>query len=319
MRYHGFGMVTLGIFLTALCVTILAAEFFRHRTRALPAYGWLSLGALVLVHGLVFRKVQPVATYFTPIAWTFYILLADACVYAINGRSRLQQAPRQLGQIALLSLPLWLVFEAYNLRLQNWIYVGLPQNFPARLLGYAWSFMTITPAVFLTADLIRAFEWFRPTEPVRFSRAAHHAMLAAGALLLTIPLVLPREAGAYLFALVWLGFIFLLDPVNYAFQLPSLLYDLEQGRRDRLYSLMLSGVVCGFLWEFWNHWATGKWIYVFPMFQQWKIFEMPVPGFLGFPPFALECFTMYVAAAGLLGWVKRRDQKQPPKEAARNP
>jgi hypothetical protein len=24
-----------------------------------------------------------------------------------------------------------------------------------------------------------------------------------------------------------------------------------------------------------------------------KLFEMPVPGFLGFPAFALECFTMY--------------------------
>jgi hypothetical protein len=24
-----------------------------------------------------------------------------------------------------------------------------------------------------------------------------------------------------------------------------------------------------------------------------KVFEMPVPGYLGFPAFALECFTMY--------------------------
>jgi hypothetical protein len=25
-----------------------------------------------------------------------------------------------------------------------------------------------------------------------------------------------------------------------------------------------------------------------------KLFEMPVPGYLGFPAFAIECFTMYV-------------------------
>ena len=25
-----------------------------------------------------------------------------------------------------------------------------------------------------------------------------------------------------------------------------------------------------------------------------KVFEMPVPGYLGFPAFAIECFTMYV-------------------------
>ena len=28
--------------------------------------------------------------------------------------------------------------------------------------------------------------------------------------------------------------------------------------------------------------------------EQVKIFEMPLPGYLGFPAFALECFTMYV-------------------------
>jgi len=45
--------------------------------------------------------------------------------------------------------------------------------------------------------------------------------------------------------------------------------------------------------------------YTFPMFQNIKIFEMPVPGYLGFLPFALECFSMYVSAAWVLGWVKR--------------
>jgi hypothetical protein len=36
------------------------------------------------------------------------------------------------------------------------------------------------------------------------------------------------------------------------------------------------------------------------MFQNVKIFEMPAPGYLGFPPFAVECFVMYGSAAGLL-------------------
>jgi hypothetical protein len=125
-------------------------------------------------------------------------------------------------------------------------------------------------------------------------------MTAAGAVLLAVPLVAPMPAAAYLFALVWLGFVFLLDPVNYRLGLPSLLGDLERGRRGRLYGLLISGWVCGWLWEFWNYWAAAKWLYIFPMFQEWKIFEMPAPGFLGFPPFALECFTMYVTAAGLL-------------------
>jgi hypothetical protein len=299
-------MVKLGVALAALTVTILVAEFLRQRSRPFPLYGWLGLAALVGFEWLMFRHVEPVATYFTPLAWTCYILIADAAVFSINSKSRLQQAPLQLARIALLSLPLWLIFEAYNLRLQNWAYVGLPKNLAARWLGYAWSFMTIIPAIFVTTDLLRAFHWFSPTKPVKFSLRVHRSFIVAGALLLILPLTLPREVASYLFAFVWLGFVFLLDPANYRLRLPSLLGDLELGRRDRVYSLLLSGCVCGILWEFWNYWAHAKWLYVFPMFQQWKIFEMPVPGFLGFPPFALECFAMYVTTARLLGWLKPR-------------
>ena len=46
--------------------------------------------------------------------------------------------------------------------------------------------------------------------------------------------------------------------------------------------------------EFWNYWAGAKWHYTVPIMEHTKIFEMPVPGYFGFPAFALECFTMYV-------------------------
>jgi hypothetical protein len=36
-----------------------------------------------------------------------------------------------------------------------------------------------------------------------------------------------------------------------------------------------------------------------------KIFQMPAPGYLGFVPFAMECFAMYVTAAWLVGWLRR--------------
>jgi hypothetical protein len=57
---------------------------------------------------------------------------------------------------------------------------------------------------------------------------------------------------------------------------------------------MLSGFLCGILWEFWNYWSRAKWHYTVPIMERLKIFEMPVPGYLGFPAFGLECFTMYV-------------------------
>jgi hypothetical protein len=56
----------------------------------------------------------------------------------------------------------------------------------------------------------------------------------------------------------------------------------------------LSGFLCGILWEFWNYWARTKWHYTVPIMANTRIFEMPVPGYLGFPAFAIECFAMYV-------------------------
>ena len=47
------------------------------------------------------------------------------------------------------------------------------------------------------------------------------------------------------------------------------------------------------LWEFWNYGSGAKWIYNIPFFNQWKVFEMPLPGFLGFMPFALECYLLW--------------------------
>ena len=56
---------------------------------------------------------------------------------------------------------------------------------------------------------------------------------------------------------------------------------------------MAAGWTCGILWEFWNYWAAAKWIYIFPIGQSSKVFEMPLLGYLGFLPFALECKVMY--------------------------
>jgi len=46
--------------------------------------------------------------------------------------------------------------------------------------------------------------------------------------------------------------------------------------------------------EFWNFWAATKWEYHVPYLGHIKIFEMPVLGFLGFLPFAVESYAIYV-------------------------
>ncbi|MGA7221869.1 MAG: hypothetical protein WBX16_03350 [Candidatus Acidiferrales bacterium] len=295
-----------GVAITTATVLVLVIGLFRaRRRRAFPAYGWLGWVALVSAEVLMFAHVEPVATYFTPIAWSAYILIADAAVLAVTGRSRLNDAPIVVARMALLSIPLWLIFEAYNLRLQNWTYVGVPLPWLAGYLGYGCSFATITPAIFETSDLVQALLPPLPGEPWKISRATENILIICGAACLIAPLAVPQRIGTHLFALVWIGFLLLLDPINRRLGLPSFLGDLSEGFRRRVYGFVLAGWICGWLWEFWNYWAAARWQYTFPMFQRWKIFAMPAPGFVGFLPFALECFVMYVTAAWLVGWVKR--------------
>lgn len=288
-------LVTVGVAATAAAVTLLVLEWCaRPRRAAYPFHGYAGLAILVVAELLLFRRVEPVATYFTPLAWTAYILTADAAVFSRRGRSRLRSEPREFAWTAFWSVPLWLVFEAYNWRLHNWEYVGMPEALWEQALGSTWAFATIVPALLETADLVAALGWFEraTARGWRFFLRWRRTTALVGAAFLVVPLVVPVRWAAYLFALVWLGFAFLLEPVNYARGHDALLGDLERNRGQRLYALFAAGLVCGLLWEFWNYWAAARWVYVFPMFQAMKVFEMPLPGYLGFPAFAVECYAM---------------------------
>src|ERR1700676_3677857 len=110
-------MIGIGVAITAVTVGVLVLGFFRSRRRGpFPAHGWLGIVALAGAEWLMLCGVEPIATFFTPIAWSAYILIADAAVLALTNRSRLHDAPITLGRMALLSVPLWLIFEVYNLR-----------------------------------------------------------------------------------------------------------------------------------------------------------------------------------------------------------
>jgi hypothetical protein len=294
-------MPLVGVILTALAVAGMLALYWRRpHVCAYPLYGYLGLAVIVAAEAALFAGLPFVRMFMTPLAWTGYIAAVDAAVYSLSGDSLARRRRGAFLAVIAVSTPFWLIFEAYNLRLHNWTYINLPASSGVRYFGYAWAFSTIWPGMLETAYLLRAAGlWRRRGARLCFSRPVRRFFIVLGAAMLAIPLLVPRALAAYLFGLVWLGFIFLLDPLNSRLSAASLLDDLEHGRRDRLYSLLLGGAICGILWEFWNYWADTKWVYIFPMFQNLKIFEMPVPGYLGFPPFAVEYFCMYVLVAAL--------------------
>lgn len=287
--------IAIGVILLAGTLGFIGRRYFRCRRTRFPVWGWAGLGIILLAELLlVLRAIPWVTTFFTPIVWTGYILLVDAMVASLKGESRLRDVGSCLA-LAFWSIPLWLIFEAYNLRLRNWIYVGTPSSAALHTFLDVWAFATIWPAIYETADLVEALGFFHANHKSKTpSTPAGRALIAiAGLILVSVPPLVPARIGSYLFGAVWVGFVLLLDPLNDHWQGPSLLRDFEAGSHTKLGALLLAGWICGILWEFWNYWAGAGWLYTFSIGQSWKVFQMPAPGFLGFPPFAVECWVMF--------------------------
>ena len=66
----------------------------------------------------------------------------------------------------------------------------------------------------------------------------------------------------------------------------------ERGDWRVVISLALGSLLCGFFWEMWNYYSYPKWIYHTPGAEFARIFELPLLGYGGYVPFALELYAM---------------------------
>lgn len=251
-----------------------------------------ALAVLVLSTTLMLARVEPFVTWYYIFAWYPTLALLDAGGAARSGRYYLLSRPRFAFSLLFWSAILWYVFELINFRVQNWYYVFLPTDRGVRWLGITLSFMTVLPAIFLgarwlrTQDVAESVRW----PGLRVTAGRLTGLFVAGLLFAGLTLAWPR----YFYPLVWGALTLLLEPWNYrADPQRSLLGDLERGRPGRILRLLLAGLAIGLIWELYNIEARGKWIYTVPGLEGFKLFEMPVPGFLGFPVFALDCFVAY--------------------------
>lgn len=264
-------------------------------------HGWIGAGLIVAAEAALVAGQPLVARWFTPLVWTGYVLLLDGLVARLTGASYLSSARVEGVTVALTSVAGWWLFEWYNaprfwrggadLTGLWWRYHGLEENLFLRRFGYDWAFATIFPALFLTAAALRASAFrrarIRPWSP---PSGLLTAAVVAGAMAVALPLLVPSP---WLVPLVWTGWILLLEPLNYRAGRPSWLGDLVRGDASAVLSLLAAGAICGVLWEFWNYWAAARWTYAVPYLPGVKLFEMPVLGYLGFPPFALECYAIF--------------------------
>ena len=253
--------------------------------------------ALTVVTPLVFAAAlvgalsgrEPWHTWFYSIAWWSLLLFLDAAVYRRRKESLFLSHPHRFFFFAGFSVVLWFLFEALNLRLGNWTYQGLPAERPARWAGYILAFATVVPAVMESADFLETCGWpFRGTGSPPRARLPGAAISAAGALMLAAALAWPT----LFFPFVWIAFALLVDPLNDRLGAPSLLRDWREGSTRRLKLLLSAGLLCGLLWEALNMPAGARWVYYLPGLDRMKVFEMPLPGYLGFPLFAVEVFAL---------------------------
>lgn len=259
---------------------------------ALAAAGAAGLAASAL--GLAVGTAWLKPFFFLPAWWSLLALLVG-----LNRRG--PRAPGSARDAAVfarraaVSVPFWLAYEALNLRLRDWEYIGLPEPRGPRWAGYALAFATVLPAILETAAFLRA-RWpageTGARRPWLLGPGAAAAQSGLGALCLALPLWEP----ALFFPLVWASAFLLFEPAVAAKRpAASWLAALAEGSSRDLRVLLTSGLLCGLAWEGLNFWAGGKWRYTFPWPRGPKLFEMPWLGFVGFLPFALGAASAWHA------------------------
>jgi hypothetical protein len=255
---------------------------------------------VLLILGVPFIK-----DWFYSFAWWSFILIMDSLNFRRTKRSPLSESTKLFLFTAFISVFVWLIFELFNLRLRNWTYHDLPPSLWERWLGYFVAFASVIPAIKEIAFFIRSF--FKGKEfslfKIRVSPLLLRILFILGVFSVFLSLSWPR----IFFPFVWLCFIFLLEPLNYRLKNRTFLREVEEEKWSLVLSWILAGLLAGILWEFWNFWATSHWQYSLPYLNSGRVFQMPVFGYTGFLPFALEVFALYQ----FLFWFYRKLEGKP--------
>jgi hypothetical protein len=255
-------------------------------------YGIIGVILIILVEINFFLKIQPFANWYFPIIWFSYIFVVDSIIYKIKGNSLISNKFKTFLGMVIISSLFWYVFELTNISLNNWQYQGIEGLKNLTPLFTFLSFSTVLPALFETFELIRSIRLFENKKlksKHKITKRFLYITISLGIISFFLPLIFP----VFTFPLIWLGFFLILDPINYINNQPSIIKHLKDKKLAIPLSLLLAGIILGFLWEFWNYWAIPKWTYNIPFLNFFKLFEMPILGYLGYFPFAFELYSMY--------------------------
>ena len=262
---------------------------------------------------LLARSARLVAVNMTPLAWIGYIIFLEG-ILTLQSRPRsaspVRTRPHHFALLCLASVVIWCIFDTVNFySIRAWRYIGMPPDWTVRFRGYLVAFGAIVPGMLMSGQVLMnlgLFDWAR-VRPFNRSSAVFHRLilplsLIVGLAMFLWPVLHPNPITNLT---LWTSLVFLLDPINYCLGRPSMFRDWQNGWFGRTLAAFSGGLICGFLWEFWNYWALTKWIYRLPFLgaaENFRYFEMPVIGLIGFIPFGIECWIIWqTMRAGLDG------------------
>jgi hypothetical protein len=224
--------------------------------------------------------------------WLGYILLVDALVWTRAGDSLWSRSRKRFVLLFCFSAPVWWLFELINLRTANWEYLGRELYTPLQFdLLCTVAFSTVVPAVLETAELIQTFRWthsFASGPRVPATPRVFVVLFGAGLGMLVSLLAWPK----FFYPFTWISLVLIFEPINYWTGRPHFLQKLRDGNWHPIFSLALGALICGLFWEMWNYYSFPKWIYHTPGTEFLRIFEMPLLGYGGYIPFALELYAL---------------------------
>src|SRR5881394_2267939 len=170
---------------------------------------------LPLSHYWLVAKIEPFYSSIYCFLWWSYIFVADFAVCKLRGASLLRDRPKEFLLLSVWSVPLWLLFEAVNLRIQNWYYVMAPWSFSLGMVYLILAFGTVLPGIFETMELmVGLIEKLSPGgriagSPFSINQWNVRVQLGIGALMLVLLLVYPEDC----FCLAWGFAFFLTEPI----------------------------------------------------------------------------------------------------------
>jgi hypothetical protein len=260
--------------------------------RSLPIHAWLGL-ALVSITWPLNWLVEGVRTHllFFPM-WLGFCLVVDGLAARTRGSSLLTRGLRSYLALFAISIPLWWLFEAINLRTRNWTYEGVASftDLEYALLA-STSFATVLPAVLGASELVAGMRWidrFRRGPRLAWGSRAPEVLFLVGCAMGALLLAWPRV----FFPLTW-SFVFCLaEALAVRRNLPSLTWWARRGDWRPALALAAGALICAFFWEMWNYFSYPRWVYDVPGVDFLRVFEMPILGYLGYIPFAWSLYAV---------------------------